>query len=102
LLEISENVGPGLPQLVFCMGVQRAGAGLLRHHSGRLSQRRPQKPVFAIRLDRTLSVDAKVQKPNIPDGSRNREDVTDPQKLTRPGVIRTHDQGIMSGDEPEE
>jgi len=23
-------------------------------------------------------------------------------KTTRPGVIRTHDQGIMSGDEPEE
>jgi hypothetical protein len=25
-----------------------------------------------------------------------------PAKTTRPGVIRTHDQGIMSGDEPEE
>jgi hypothetical protein len=39
------------------------------------------------------------------DASRNKtrnSDPSDQQKTTRPGVIRTHDQGIMSGDEPEE
>jgi hypothetical protein len=29
-------------------------------------------------------------------------DLSDDEQTTRPGVIRTHDQGIMSGDEPEE
>jgi hypothetical protein len=28
-------------------------------------------------------------------------EITEPNR-SRPGVIRTHDQGIMSGDEPEE
>jgi integrase len=39
------------------------------------------------------------------DASRNKtrnSDLSDHQNSTRPGVIRTHDQGIMSGEEPEE
>ncbi|RLS82569.1 MAG: hypothetical protein DWI04_04635 [Planctomycetota bacterium] len=40
------------------MGVRQTGAGLLRHRSGRLSERRPQKPLFAIRMDRPPPGDA--------------------------------------------
>jgi hypothetical protein len=36
-----------------------------------------------------------------PPDARSALEITEPNQ-TRPGVIRTHDQGIMSGDEPEE
>ena len=39
------------------------------------------------------------------EAARNKKrnsDPSDDEKTTRPGVIRTHDQGIMSGGEPEE
>ena len=39
--------------------------------------------------------------PPIGNTSRN-SGLSDDQKTTRPGVIRTHDQGGMSGDEPKE
>jgi len=36
-----------------------------------------------------------------PSEARSAQEITEPNR-SRPGVIRTHDQGIMSGDEPEE
>ena len=58
LLQVGQNVRPSRPQFIFCMGIQRTGAGLVPHRSGRFPKRRPQKPLFALRLDQPLPADA--------------------------------------------
>ena len=70
----------------------------LRYYVGANAQRTAQSIWAAFERQGQVSPPAPAAEA-IPDASRNKtrnNDPSDQQKTTRPGVIRTHDQGIMS------
>ena len=70
----------------------------LRYYVGANAQRTAQSIWAAFERQGQVSPPAPAAEA-IPDASRNKtrnSDPSDQQKTTRPGVIRTHDQGIMS------
>ena len=76
----------------------------LRYYVGANAQRTAQSIWAAFQQQGQISPPAPAGE-IVPDAARNKtrnSDPSDQQKTTRPSVIRTHDQGIMSADETEE
>jgi hypothetical protein len=76
----------------------------LRYYVGANTQRTAQTIRAAFEQHGSATPTSPVGEADM-EAARNKNrnsDPSDDDKTTRPGVIRTHDQGIMSGGEPEE